>query len=183
MNEEGYCFLLQKRQNFHKCHRGDRMLSFLQHCAVDSIGTACADRRNERIGAEESSKIRSNVNEEGESNCIRKRKLLMWETKAHASVLDVDISYYSIPPQKPMLMLKPNHCQHHVRIAWQSCSETWDQVFPLTLLPCSASLGSTVSTGIVQMSVIWMITVLQTVWLCTPWKNRYILLSRNILLL
>lgn len=83
-------------------------------------------QEQKRDVSEESSKIikedwRKTHNKEWGNNCI---KLLLWETKAHSSVLNIDISCYSETPQKAntsantKLLLGAKH--HDIRIAWNN---------------------------------------------------------------
>lgn len=126
----------KKSQQFQKCHRSNKTPSFLQRCAVVpagasgiSIGVSCAGRRKKRAVAEESSKIikenwRKTDNEEWGNNCIRGGKLLIWETKTHSSVLNIDISRYFETPRKANASAKtkplPGAKQHDIRIAWKT---------------------------------------------------------------
>lgn len=100
---------------------------FLQRCTVVpagesgiSIGISCAGKRKKK------SKIikenwRKTDNEEWGNNCSRGGKLLIWETKARSSVLNIDISRYSESPQKANASAKteplPGAKQHDIRIA------------------------------------------------------------------
>lgn len=76
--------------------------------------------------SEESSKVikenwRKTHNKEWGNNCI---KVLLWETKARSSVLNIDISCYSETPQKTntsantKLLLGVKH--HDIRIVWNN---------------------------------------------------------------
>lgn len=94
-----------------------------------STGISWAGRRKKRAIAEESSKIteenwRKTDNEEWGNNCITGGKPLIWETKAHSSVLNIEISHYSETPQKANTSAKtkplPGAKQHDITIAWKT---------------------------------------------------------------
>lgn len=134
------------------------------------------EKKKKRTIPEESSKI---IKENWTKTCNEERtasqeESFYYEKQRHVLLYWILTFLDTLKPlEKQTLLLKLSCCQVQnnmtLELPEKLLRELRDQVFPLTFLLCSASLGSIVTTGLVQVFIIWMMYVLQTVWLHDMW--------------